>query len=72
MISLSEGGGRLDSANHFLVGENGGEISFVPFANQGRCRISKQQAVNLAAWLVATADPDSKEFLRVLTEIAKK
>lgn len=61
----------VDTANHFLVGDNGSEISFMPFANIVRCRISRPQAINLAAWLAVLADPDGKEFERVLREIRK-
>lgn len=34
-------------------------------------RLSKDEAINLAAWLVCLADPEMKEFRRVCLEIAK-
>lgn len=49
---------ELDASNKYMVGVKGDEIVIL----NPNCRIlSKQQALNLAAWLVTLAD-DNDEF----------
>ena len=60
----------LDTSNQFNVVRDGEEVAFTPFAGTGQCRLSKHQALVLAAWLVAVAD-DSPKFDFILTEILK-
>jgi len=59
----------LDTANHFMVGSQDGMLVILN-PPVGR-KFNKSEAINLAAWLVALADPDEKEFERVLKEIKK-
>jgi len=50
----------------FVVGTNGSGISImIP----PRGNITKDQALNLAAWLVALADPDRERFDRFFTAV---
>ena len=51
--------------NGFMVGGNGGKIVIVAF----RQELTREQALNLAAWLVAIADPVGDEFQKYLTAV---
>jgi|GEM_PF-4653019 len=59
----------LDTSNQFLVGAVPGK-DMITIISMG-ARLTKAQAVNLAAWLKVIADPDGKEFDRVEEEIKK-
>lgn len=48
---------KIDTTNHFLVGVRGDGLIVV---NQPVGVISRERALNLAAWLVALADRDDK------------
>ena len=53
---------EIDSSNRFLVGLTGAgaiQIMLPP-----RAPISKEDAINLAAWLLAIADPGREQFER--------
>lgn len=54
-----------DTANHFNVGARGDDI--VVLSGMGR-PLSRERALNLAAWLVALADEDG-EFDRLLEAV---
>ena len=59
----------MDSSNQFIVGANArGEIS-IQRAPIGAMR--RDEALNLAAWLRVLADPEGKEFERIVEEIEK-
>lgn len=69
-----------DTSNKFMVGTRiGGEGGLIimepPAAHRISARdpmiISKSDAVNLAAWLAVLADPDLKEFNRIVKEAKK-
>lgn len=55
-----------DSSNQFAVGVRGDYvvITRVPIG-----QLTKPEAVNLAAWLMVLADPEGKEFSRVVEGI---
>lgn len=58
----------LDSANHFGVAvcEDQFGIMRIPVR-----WLDREEAINLAAWLMITADPTRERFERVVKEIAK-
>ena len=56
----------IDTANHFLVSVGGQGISVM---NAPRLPMSKDEALNLAAWLVAVADPLGDDFQAVLDAV---
>lgn len=58
-----------DSANHFMVGTTGGGQIVIQRSTRGY--LTPAQALNLALWIVAQADPDGKEFQRLLAEIKR-
>ena len=58
---------EVDASNRFLVGMQGEEI--VIFA-VGR-RLSHDDALNLAAWIVTLADPLGEEFAEVLKAVRR-
>jgi len=58
----------LDSANHFGVAVSGEQFGIMKMPVRW---LARDEAINLAAWLRALADPDGKEFNRVLAEIQK-
>ncbi len=59
---------KPDTANHFIVGVSEG--MFV-IQRTPRGYLTREQCINLAAWLIALADPTTAEFARVLQEIKK-
>jgi hypothetical protein len=73
MISPAEpGGGRPDSSNQFQVIKTKSGLFAMrvpPFQRQ--LVITRDEALNLAGWLVALADPDHMDFLVVLEAIEK-
>lgn len=52
--------------NEFLIGAQGENIVFLRPVPQ---RITREQAVTLAAWLVAMADPGRERFDAKLAEV---
>lgn len=52
----------IDTTNRFLVGARGDSVIIMRRPN---AELSKEDALNLAAWLVALADPDGEEFKAV-------
>lgn len=56
----------MDTANKFLVGSNGDKLVI---QNTPRGPISKDDALVLAAWLVALADPGGTQFAWVLADV---
>jgi len=56
----------MDSANHFVVGVRGEQIvvGYPPLKP-----ISKEEALNLAAWLRCLADPAGEQFDKLIQEI---
>lgn len=69
VVAIPENPSVKDSANHFRVcGRGDGMIGVYALPVK---HLTKGQAINLAAWLVAMADPEGKEFERVLEEIKK-
>lgn len=59
-----------DSANHFMVGVPAGAGGAIVIVGLQR-KFEAHEALNLAAWIVALADPEAKEFHRVLAKILK-
>jgi len=57
---------QIDTSNPFIVGGAG---EYVQIMMPPRGPISKEKALNLAAWLVAIADPLEEEFPKVLRAI---
>lgn len=55
----------VETTNDFLVGTHGDEIAIMrpPF------RLTKVEALRLAAWLVALAEEDDGEFAAVLDAV---
>lgn len=49
----------------FMVGARGDKIAIMAFGRE----LTKQQALNLAGWLVALADPGGEEFKKYLDAI---
>lgn len=58
----------LDSSNQFFVGVSGDRV-VIQRNPVGYLR--KEEAINLAAWLMLLADPDGKKFERVVKEISE-
>jgi hypothetical protein len=56
----------MDTTNHFWVGLRGQEIVI---ARQIRGAMTKEAALNLAAWLVVLADVNDEKFNALLAEI---
>jgi len=61
---------KSDTANHFEVVKSQTGIAIIqpPMARQV---LSPERAINLAAWLMITADPTGEQFERVVKEIVK-
>lgn len=49
----------------FMVGARGDKITIMSFGRE----LSREQALNLSAWLVALADPGGEEFQKYLTAV---
>lgn len=60
-------GGALDSSNEFLVGMKGDKVVII----RPKMVLTRGEAVNLAVWLVALADPGRRQFDRVIREVCK-
>jgi|SRR6185312_7522700 len=58
----------LDSANHFGVAADGEQLGIMRIPVRW---LARDEAINLAAWLVVVADPERKEFERLFSEIKK-
>ena len=61
---------KMDTANHFEVVETQTGVAMIspPMARQV---LSRQQALNLAAWLLVMARCNENELVKVLREIAR-
>jgi hypothetical protein len=57
----------VDTFNKFAVGVQGDKITI--FNIVGPARISKEEALNLAAWLVSLADPGGEKFADMLSAV---
>lgn len=57
----------MDTTNRFLVGAADAGVRVMLAAQTAR--MTEEQAINLAAWLVALADPDQKKFQPLLEAI---
>lgn len=59
----------LDTCNRFLVATSadGQRVSLLPAGGI----ISRAEALNMAAWIVALTDPEQREFARLLDGIRK-
>ena len=51
----------------FVVGCRGDKIAIMALG----CELTREQALNLAGWLVALVDPGGDEFQKYLTAICK-
>jgi hypothetical protein len=78
MISQNDSlGGGLDSSNVFEVrsGDGGKTVLFnsesFDLGGTDAEQLDRSDALNLAAWLVAIADPERKAFDRLFAEIRK-
>lgn len=60
-----------DTSNQFSVCGHNGTIVTFKIATKNPTVLANSEAVNLAAWLCALADPERKEFDRVFKEISK-
>lgn len=76
-LAVRAGEKMVSSANHFNVRRMGEIVCFSIWQNQEgktyelRGEFDRELALNLAAWIVAIADPEETNFLRVLQEITK-
>lgn len=59
----------IDTCNRFLVATSGDgqRVSLLPAGGI----ISREEALNMAAWIVALTDPEQREFQRLLDGIKK-
>lgn len=68
-MNADQEGRELPIANFppegFIVGGRGDKIAVMAFGRE----VSREQALNLAAWLVALADPGGDEFERYLAAV---
>ncbi len=74
MISPIEPGGGIDSSNRFEVVRSTADPGVLMILNLKPAVFgcyNRAEALNLAAWLVALADPGHMDFLRVLEAIEK-
>lgn len=56
----------IDTTNQFMVGANRDRVIVqIPV----RRPLEKEEAIRLAAWLVAIADPTQKRFTKVLAAV---
>jgi hypothetical protein len=65
-MSLPDVKRPLDSANHFGVAASGDQYGIMKMPVRW---LARDEAINLAAWLAAIADPDGREFISVLRAI---
>lgn len=56
----------VDTFNRFLVGSHGEEVVMLVRVPQ---RLAREDALNLAAWLVAITDPAGDDFRAVLDAV---
>jgi hypothetical protein len=61
----------IDSANHFSVRREGELVLVSNILVHDYLRLSKWEALNLAAWLALLADPEGQEFCRLYNDIKK-
>lgn len=64
-----------DSSNIFAVGASRFEmlrVTELAIHKPVMGRISRDEALNLAAWIVALADPNLEEFAKILQQIKNK
>jgi hypothetical protein len=57
---------EMDSFNQFMVGSREDAIVILNYQNRA---LTRKEALNLAAWLVATADYEGKEFSQILDAV---
>jgi hypothetical protein len=62
----------MDSSNQFEVRKNQKGFVMVDIGVNQSCPLLREEALNLAAWLVAIADPMGKEFQPLLLEILSR
>jgi hypothetical protein len=58
----------LDSGNHFGVAASGEQFGIMKMPVRW---LARDEAINLAAWLMVMADPTGEAFERVVKEIVK-
>ena len=67
---------NFDSSNKFLVGARGETVMVMSGVGLGgfsaRIAMTKEDALNLAAWLSVIADPSGEEFARLVAEIRRQ
>lgn len=61
-----------DTSNMFAVGVTGVSMSKVIINLPVPRPLTREQALNLAAWLIVLADPEGKDFARLVEAIKKK
>jgi hypothetical protein len=59
----------LDTFNKFVVGVQGDKVTIMNIAPGTIPKLSKPEALNLAAWLVSLADPTGDEFHKWLEAV---
>jgi hypothetical protein len=59
----------FDTANRFMVGAQAHGKAVRIVLNKLSTILTRDQALNLAAWLVAVADPTQKDFPGMLEEV---
>jgi hypothetical protein len=70
MIAPGEHFGGPDISNRFLVGYRATKGPWLCILNPPTTMpISREDGLNLAAWIVALADPSGRDFQRVLEAI---
>lgn len=57
----------MDTFNKFMVGAQGDKITLLNI--RGPSYLSKDEALNLAAWLVSLADPGGEKFTDMLSAV---
>jgi hypothetical protein len=60
---------EIDTTNRFGVASGGSDRFLVLFTKRFQSPLQKSDCLNLAAWLVAMADPSGKEFDKVLEAV---
>jgi hypothetical protein len=59
----------IDTFNRFMVGASASSPSRIQVARPPLGSISREEALNLAAWLVAMTDPARQEFDALLKAV---